>query len=600
MKINKNTFILSMVATLVIGLLLGWLAFSGGESTAVDEHDHSTEMADGSVWTCAMHPQIRKNEPGNCPICGMTLVPVGSQYSDADPMAVSMSPIAMQLASVTTAYVGNMDPSKNVRLNGKVQEDERLIFSQSSHIPGRIERLQVNFTGEFIRKGQVIAYVYSPELVTAQQELFEAFKIKESQPGLFKSAQMKLKNWKLSDKQIDQILQSNQAREQFPITADVSGYVISKMVNLGDYIGRGQPIYEVADLSRVWVLFDIYESDLAWVKNGNKITFNVQSIPGKQFEGTISFIDPVIDPQTRVVKARVEVDNRDDQLKPEMFVSGEVHAEMATNDNSLTVPKSAVMWTGKRSVVYVKVASEQGINFVMREVTLGPAMGDNYLVESGLQPGEEIAVSGTFSIDAAAQLAGKPSMMKPEGGPTMIGHDHGSIGGSSSPASSSTTHTENSNQGLSAKGVREALKPAVDQYLQLKNALVADDLDKANQSAVSFKKSLGGVNMSLFQGEDHTMWMNHKAALDQASNSLAQAGDLQSAREHFLTISNSMVLLVKTFKPLDRVIYVQHCPMADHNEGADWLSTEKDIRNPYFGESMLTCGEVTTTIAGSN
>ncbi len=426
MNANKKIIIIAL-STLAIGLLLGWLIFGGSSETKMDdEHQYTTEMAGETVWTCSMHPQIRQGEPGDCPICGMDLIPLDNDDGEElDPMAVSMSPTAMQLADIRTATVGTMDPVKTVRLNGKVQEDERLVSSQSSHIPGRIERLNVNFTGEYVRRGQVIAYIYSPELVTAQEELFEAQKIKETQPQLFKSARAKLKNWKLSDSQIDKILESGTPSDEFPITADISGYVLSKNVNVGDYVKRGEPIYEIANLSRVWVLFDVYESDMPWISKGDQVQFTVQSLPGKTFESKISFLDPVIDPKTRVAKARVEVPNKDNQLKPEMFVSGTVEATLPKKSNNVVVPKTAVMWTGKRSVVYVKNTTGSGVSFMMRDVMLGPGLGDSFIVESGLEEGEEIAVNGTFSIDAAAQLAGKPSMMSPEGGPAMTGHNHG-------------------------------------------------------------------------------------------------------------------------------------------------------------------------------
>ena len=232
---NKKTILIASI-TLVVGLLAGWLIFGGNKSNSHEDHEHvKTEINGETVWTCSMHPQIRQNEPGDCPICGMDLIPLDDdQNADIDPDAISMSPTAMQLASVSTAIVGKTNPVKQVRLNGKVQFDERLVYSQSSHIPGRIEKLSVNFTGEFVSRGQTIAYIYSPELVTAQEELFEAQKIAESQPQLFTSAKEKLKNWKLSDKQIENILTSEKKQVEFPIQADVSGYVTSKMINLGD------------------------------------------------------------------------------------------------------------------------------------------------------------------------------------------------------------------------------------------------------------------------------------------------------------------------------------------------------------------------------
>jgi len=421
---NKKTIITAIV-TLIVGLLLGWLIFGGSEVEQTTGHLHDTELAEETIWTCSMHPQIRQSEPGDCPICGMDLIPLENNEEGIDPNAISMSPTAMQLANIRTAVVGYMEPVKKVRLNGKVQSDERLVYSQSSHIPGRIEKLMVNFTGDYVQKGQVIASVYSPDMVTAQEELFEAQKIRESQPALFRAAKQKMKNWKLTEEQIQQILQSGSTRETFDIRADVSGYVTEKKVYAGDYVDRGKAIYEIADLSRVWVLFDVYESDMTWLDRGDKITFTVPSLPGETFEGEISFLDPVIDPKTRVAKARVVKSNPGLKLKPEMLVSGVVEAELSKQDNKMVVPKSAVMWTGERSVVYVKAESETGIDFTIRDVTLGPGLGENYIVEDGIEEGEVIAVHGTFSIDAAAQLAGKPSMMNPAGGKVSTGHNHG-------------------------------------------------------------------------------------------------------------------------------------------------------------------------------
>ncbi len=213
-KILENRYALVAV-TLIIGALIGWFA-------RPTPHDHaenevmSVSPTGQKIWTCSMHPQIRREEPGQCPICGMDLIPLASEEGDVEPLAVSMSPTAMQLASVSTAVVGTMKPIKSVRLNGKVQADERLIYSQSTHIPGRIEKLLVNYTGDYVKNGQTIAQLYSPELVTAQEELFQARKIKDTQPQLFRAAKEKLKNWKLSEAQIEQIVQSDSPKESFP------------------------------------------------------------------------------------------------------------------------------------------------------------------------------------------------------------------------------------------------------------------------------------------------------------------------------------------------------------------------------------------------
>lgn len=580
---------------LAAGLLAGWVIFGRGQDKVRDKHLHNiTENQGETIWTCSMHPQVRQNEPGDCPLCGMDLIPLDDgQNEETEPLAIAMSPVAMQLASVSTAIVGKTDPVKQVLLNGKVRADERQVFSQSSHIPGRVEKLSVNFTGEFVKKGQTIATVYSPELVTAQEELFEAKKIRENQPQLYSAAREKLKSWKLSEEQIEEISESGKTEEEFPVLADVSGYVTKKAINTGDYVSKGETLYEISNLSKVWVLFDVYESDIALIKSGDRVEFSVSSLPGESFEAVISYIDPVIDPKTRVAKARVEYNNAGGRLKPEMFASGVVEAKPAGKSNSLVVPKGAVMWTGKRSVVYVKSGQDQGVNFIMREVILGPALGDSYVVESGLQEGEEIAVNGTFSIDAAAQLAGKPSMMNPAGGEAVTGHDHSGMkmeAGRQQDGKSGTGPVSVSSQ------AKRALQPVYAAYLQWKDALAGDNFAEGKKAAESMKRELEKINMGLFQGKAHNKWMGNQGNLNNSLQHVQHFKDIEQLRKTFQGISAVMIDMTNTFDPLQETVYVQHCPMADNNKGADWLSSEREIRNPYFGSSMLTCGEVTKVI----
>ncbi|HKK10074.1 MAG TPA: efflux RND transporter periplasmic adaptor subunit, partial [Bacteroidales bacterium] len=558
-------------------------------------HEHDTELAEETTWTCSMHPQIRQPEPGDCPICGMDLIPVESEASDGlDPNAVSMSPTAMQLANIQTAVVGYTDPVKKVRMNGKVQSDERLIYSQSSHIPGRIEKLMVNFTGEYLSKGQVIASVYSPDLVTAQEELFEAQKIKEKQPSLFRAAKEKLKNWKLSEEQIQQILESGMAKETFKIRADVSGYVTEKRVNTGDYVGRGQAIYEIADLSRVWVLFDVYESDMPWVDRGDEVTFTIASLPGEKFEGEISFLDPVIDPKTRVAKARVVKSNPGLKLKPEMLASGVVKAELSKGDDNLVVPKSAVMWTGERSVVYVKSESEKSVDFTLREVTLGPGLGESYIVKEGVKKGEEIAVHGTFSIDAAAQLAGKPSMMNAEGGKPATGHNHG--GQSAEAEETHEDHQADIKKSTIDTEFKKQLTEAYKAYLSMKDALVASEADGAQDAAKETLSRMKEVNMNLLEGDAHMLWMDLSKSLKSELKAIANSGDLGKQRKAFVAFNETFYKAVNSFGLTGVKSYYQYCPMANNDLGAYWFSDEEAIRNPYYGEMMLKCGEVREVI----
>jgi len=406
----KTKIVLCLVI-LILGIFLGWLFFHAPQS-GNEKHDQVAEALRSKIWTCAMHPQIRRDKPGKCPICAMDLIPLNLNSSiGQDVGALHMSKEAVQLANVMTSVVSAQNPLKEVRLYGKVQADERLLQNQATHITGRIEKLLVNFTGEPVRKGQKLAQIYSPELVTAQQELIEAIRSKQSQPEIYEAAREKLHQWKLTEGQISDLEHSGQIQSNMDILSNTAGVVIARRVNVGDYVNQGSVLYEVSDLSRVWVLFDAYESDLPFLKTGDKVDFTIQSLPGSSYTGIVKFIDPVIDPVNRVAKVRVEIGNPGAKLKPEMFVTGIVKANLQEYRNKLVIPRSAVLWTGKRSVVYIREAKTDEPVFRIREIELGPVIGDSYVVTDGLKAGEEIVVQGAFSVDAASQLEGKPSMM---------------------------------------------------------------------------------------------------------------------------------------------------------------------------------------------
>lgn len=575
-----------LLTVLLVGLLSGWLLFSESKQNEAEVHNHDSELVD-QEWTCSMHPQIRKNEPGDCPICGMDLIPISEdQNTEENPDAIRMSTTAMQLANVQTAIVNKGSAIKQIRLTGKITPDERAVFSQTAHVSGRIEQLKINFTGETVNKGQVIATIYSPELVTAQEELLIAFQNRESQPELLKASKEKLKNLKLSNKQINEFIKSGITIDQFSVLSDLNGVVTEIMANRGDYIKQGAPFYEVADLTKLWVLLDIHESDLAWINKGDQVSFKIKAFANETFTGKINFIDPIINPKTRVAKARIDIDNFNLKLKPEMLVTATIESDLQLNKNTIVVPKSAVMWTGERSVVYVKTPSENGMHFQMREVDLGVSLGETYVIKNGLIEGEEIAVNGTFSIDAAAQLAGKRSMMNPEGGKMNMGHNHGKDGGSMIMDDSKEMESQQIVLNIPAK---TALIPIYGNYFKLKNALTEDDLTTANQAIINLKKSLKMVDMKLFKGEAHQVWMDFNQEL---KSELNEAKDIEQIRNSFIYVSQTMIGMNGTFQPMNYPIYIQHCPMANNNKGADWLSKEKEVKNPYFGSSMLSCGEV--------
>ncbi len=416
MKKYRNYII--WVGILILGIIIGSLISRGGSDKMNKDEYNLVQDSGTEIWTCSMHPQIRAKEPGKCPICGMDLIPVESLDEGSEAIAsneIVMTPEAIQLANIQTTTVEHSNANKEIRLLGRVKPDERRLYSQVSHIPGRIEHLYVNFTGEKVYKGQPIVRLYSPDLISAQKELFEAIRSRDVYPQLYTASRNKLKLWKLSDEQIDAIEKSGKVNEQVDIYSDYSGYVMKRFVELGDHVMAGSNLFDIANLNTVWVMFEAYESDIPWIHIGDEVDFTIQAIQGKDFKGKVTYVDPFVSPATRVAKVRVEVNNPTQNLLPEMYATGVIKAKLGNVKDALVVPKTAVLWTGKRAVVYVKVSHEKTISFVYREIDLGQDMGDFYIVNSGLELGEVVATNGVFRIDASAQLAGQKSMMNPQG-----------------------------------------------------------------------------------------------------------------------------------------------------------------------------------------
>lgn len=609
MKKYKNYII--GVSILLVGIILGNL-FSGGNSKAThneDKHDYVQDPVT-KIWTCSMHPQIKMEKPGNCPICGMELIPLDGINDSGDNVAsdeIVMTPEAIQLANIQTTVVTESNALKEIRLLGAVKPDERRQYSQVSHIPGRIERLYVNFTGEKIRRGQKIVRIYSPELISAQKELFESIKSKDVFPQLYKASRNKLKSWKISDNQINAIIKSGKVQEQIDILSDYSGYVMKRNVELGDHVMEGMKLFEIANIDVVWVMFEAYESDIPWIHNGDIIDFTITATPGKKYHGKITYIDPFVSASTRVAKVRVEIKNPSHKLIPEMYANGIVKAKIVNKNDALVIPKSAVLWTGKRSVVYVKVPHKKIISFVYREIILGADLGNFYIVTKGLKDGEEIATNGVFRIDASAQLLGQKSMMNPEGGKVSTG-GHAGMDMGDDAKKEAVKKEDGKEEDMSGmimidktkidKKFKKQLGLVVDEYITLKDALTKDDAVAAKSQVKNIKVALKNVDMVLLLGDAHNVWMKALKNIDKNLESIQNNTNIEAQRKAFGFLGKDLsdvVDMLGLITPDKKTVYLEFCPMADDNKGAFWLSYDKDIANPFFGQSMLKCGEVKKT-----
>ena len=551
--------------TLIVGILLGW-GFRAMTSATTNTHAHEEGEGLPSIWTCSMHPQIRLSEAGNCPICGMDLIP-GEQGSEgsSNPQVFQMTPEALALAQVQTLVIGGSKGKKELILSGKLQADERENASLTAKFPGRIEKLFINFTGEEVKIGQKIATVYSPELLTAQKELLETAKTKETFPQLYQASKDKLSFWKLSANQIAEIERSGQVKEHMDIFADQSGVVIQKNVSLGDYVSLGSVLFTVTNLNRLWLMLDVYESDLPFVALGDEIQFTVAGKPGETLSAKVTFVDPLINANTRVASVRAEILNVGNALKPEMFVTARIQTRKKTNSAEVMVPRTAVLWSGKRSIVYVKVPNVALPEFVMREVTLGNRLGENYQILEGLKAGEEIVSYGAFALDATAQLSGKPSLLN-----------------------RSKTH-----QMEISAALNQEIAAVVSAYFQVKNSLVKDQMPTTANQILA--QALAKVSSAPGTEKEKVNWEKIMAQLSKSTIEIKRAKDLSEARTHFSSLSATIIQLVETFPLSQQVVYQDFCPMAFTNKGGYWLSEFKEIKNPYFGASMLGCGEVKQT-----
>jgi len=536
-----------------------------------------------------MHPQIMQPEAGDCPICGMDLIPaeVGAEGLAADQFKLTKN--AMALADIQTSIVGNGASTNNtVKLSGKIVENEEANVVQVSYFSGRIEQLNISSTGEKIEKGQLLATIYSPELYAAQQELITAASLKESQAKLYQAVRNKLKLWKLSESQINQIEKTGKVKENFPVYATVSGTVTEKLAEQGDYLKQGQPLLKIANLSSVWANFDVYENQINLFKKGQEVSVIANSDPNKKYKATVDFIDPTLDAKTRTVKLRVVLKNTNNRFKPGMFVEGYIKI-IAAKKQPIVIPASAVLWTGKRSVVYLKANTNEPI-FQMKEVLLGNRLGDQYEVIEGLFTGNEIVTNGTFTVDAAAQLQGKKSMMNKSGGKVMTGHE-GHIG-MTKKADEIKTNTDRVS--VDSK-FQKQLKEVFDQYIVLKDALIKEDEKTATVASSMMLKKVTLIDMKLLKGEAHTTWMQLSKELKKHTIAFNSTTEIKKQRNHFKPLSSSLIMIIEKFG-INQKVYSQFCPMADSNTGGYWLSLEDKVVNPYFGNAMLTCGEVTKTI----
>jgi len=632
---NRNWIFLGL-AVLAVMLISGIFSPKAGKEN--QETAGSQQERKIKYWTCSMHPQIKLPKPGLCPICAMDLIPVYEDGGGGEGSEVSLTLNATgrQLAEIETEEVRYETVSHEIRLVGKVEYDETKLSYISAWVPGRIDELYVDFTGTRVRKGDHLIKIYSPELVSSQEEYLQAIKnledtktselgvMRQTAQSTLKSSREKLRLFGITEKQIEEIEKLGKPQEHLTIYSPTFGTVIQKNGFEGMYVKTGDKIYTIADLNKVWLFLDAYESDIQWLHYGQHVAIEAESYPGEVFHGKIAFIDPFVDQKSRTIKLRVNVDNTDEKLKPGMFVRATINSTVGeggkiyeedlagkwicpmhpdvikdqegdcdicgmnliptrefgfadkptTEKKVLVIPKSAPLITGKRAVVYIENMDDKtGIHrYEGREVVLGPRAGDQYIVLSGLEEGEKVVTKGNFKIDSALQIQAKPSMMNPAG-----------YYSEKDNVVAQTVGVSTENAGI--------LNEAFPYYLEAYKSLAHDDPQKAAENLISFKRALNNI---ITKNKLEIVTRGLAADIKSLSNHLENVDhDLESLRKTLADISVGLKDILEKYEYKEVLtLYQSFCPMAFGGKGGYWFQDSETIANPYFGSKMINCGDI--------
>ncbi len=661
-RIKRYSFIAGAVGgALALLTLSGWIGYriagrpshDPGATEATTEAPEAPKDADTvTEWTCSMHPQIRMpDNSSKCPICFMDLIPVTEESAGAGKIPeITLSERAQALAGIRTSPVTRQFVENTIRVPGKIAYDETRLKRITAWFPGRIDRLFADYTGIPVQQGDHLAALYSPELLTDQEELIQALgaverltddsaeMVRRSAEKTLQAVRDQLRLKGLTAEQIQDVETSRKAMDQLTIHAPIGGIVVEKHVNEGDYVKTGAPLYAIADVSTVWLMLELYESDLSYVHFGQTLEFEAEAWPGEVFTGRIAFIGPELDPFTRTVPARANIPNPSGRLKPGMFVRATIRSKLtgdghvadqslagkwispmhpeiikdapglcdvcgmplvsaeslgyvnesdAATQAPLTVPATAVLYTGKRSVVYVAKDKAAG-RFEGREVVIGEQAGDRYLVKSGLEEGEDVVTHGAFKIDSALQILARPSMMSGEPDPTDPEMDH--------------PHDDDQPPPLPKAETPEAFDKQISAlfaaYFAIQQSLSQDKAADGAEHWKTFQQAIDQVTPELLDDELQEEWMEAAEDLTAIAESLDEFDAIQAIRLRFAPLSMAMAKVARRFGAGGQTVYQAHCPMAFDNAGADWLTEKAVIENPYFGSVMFACGDIRDTLAG--
>lgn len=613
------------IALIGVAQRAGWIRTERSSESVGASATSSKEQR----YICPMMCVPPTTEPGRCPVCGMELVEAAAG-GGGDGVSISIEPAHRRVIGVRTAMAKLDSVNRTIRTIGSISYDESQLSTISAYVDGRLERLYADYVGVPVRRGDDLALIYSPELYTAQAEFLSAQEQKTSSrfvdgSRLRELAAEKLLELGMSETQIETLKQQQSAKSRIRIKSPQNGTVIQKMAVEGDYVKTGQGIYRVADLSTVWMMLDLFPDDAARVLFGQEIEAEISSAPGIVFTGRVAFIDPTVDPKTRSVRVRVEMLNLDGKLRPGDYATARIsvpaipreqvydpalagkyispmHPQVIRDapgacpicdmdlipttqlgfsevplpeQQVVTVPRDAVLMAGNNSVVYVEV--EPG-RFEVRRIALGALTDREAIVAEGLGAGEVVATDGNFLLDSQSQLAGNPSLLDPSRAPRFA-------------AGPLQLKSEGAPVNLTGDAAI-AFDSAFDAYFEIQASL-------ANDSAappVSVNTLISNLDTTL---ADNAVPDEAQRELVVARNAAERlVGQLEDSRVAFRTVSHALIKTMQFARGEKTKNGVNHffCPMVPGG-GGDWLQANADLKNPYWGAEMLTCGELVSDLS---
>ncbi|MFN3193881.1 MAG: efflux RND transporter periplasmic adaptor subunit [Aureliella sp.] len=625
--LGKSLINAGIVIAVFLGILwsMGFAMRQGWFPNAEEGTATNTSSAGESKrYICPMMCVPPTTEPGRCPVCGMELVEAAAG-GGGDGVSISIEPAHRRLIGVRTAMAKMDSVNRTIRTIGSIQYDESRLSTISAYVDGRLEKLFADYVGVPVGQGDDLALIYSPELYTAQAEFLAAQDQKASSRFVDSSRMRELAAEKLfelgmSEDQINTLKQEQRARSRIRVRSPQNGTVIEKLAVEGDYVKTGQSIYRVADLSTVWMMLDLFPDDAARVLFGQEVEAEISSAPGIVFTGRVAFIDPTVNPNTRSVRVRVEMLNLDGKLRPGDYATARVSVPAIPRDQVydpalagkfispmhpqvirdapgacpicdmdlipttelgfsteplpeqkvVTIPRDAVLMAGNNSVVYVE--AEPG-RFEVRRISLGALTDEEAIVAEGLNAGETVATQGNFLLDSQSQLAGNPSLLDPSEAPKFAPGPL-QIQGESQPV-------------LLTSAAANGIDKAYQAYFEIQSALAND----SPASPVAVNSLVEGLVQAL---ADDAVPDEAQRELMTARNAAERlVGPIEDSRVAFRTVSHGMIKSLHLVRSSSTENGVNHfyCPMVPGG-GGDWLQADEDLKNPYWGAEMLTCGEL--------